>query len=257
MQEIDTFTPSRRRFLERILTVSVVAVAAPSIVLGRLVPSLRVLDGVLAGRYRIDLNDARFAALAEVGGSMMLERMTGVTFRVVVTRMDASTFVAVDATCTHEGCTVNAVNPESNGRLICPCHGSQYLPDGTVVQGPAPRSLTQLETFFDGDSIVEVEIAGLVAGIDEASSGVHVGDVIVDRHARVVSLGVVLEHAADVRATMYAAGGDRVVDLERATLEAGEHQLRASVDGLAAGAYFVRISIGGRIVRTRKFVVSR
>src|SRR4030067_45602 len=27
------------------------------------------------------------------------------------------------------------------GKFICPCHGSQFQPDGTYIRGPAPRNL--------------------------------------------------------------------------------------------------------------------
>lgn len=46
---------------------------------------------------------------------------------------------ALKAECTHLGCLV-APNPLGDG-FTCPCHGSQYDRDGTVVRGPAPRAL--------------------------------------------------------------------------------------------------------------------
>ena len=43
--------------------------------------------------------------------------------------------------CTHLGCKIN----ESNGNtLVCPCHGSQYAFDGTVIKGPAGKALKSL-----------------------------------------------------------------------------------------------------------------
>jgi cytochrome b6-f complex iron-sulfur subunit len=41
--------------------------------------------------------------------------------------------------CTHRGCTVNW-HAEQN-RFVCPCHGSQFDPQGRVVQGPARKAL--------------------------------------------------------------------------------------------------------------------
>ena len=49
--------------------------------------------------------------------------------------------VALDLTCPHLGCTVNAT---SEG-FACPCHGSRFKSDGQVVAGPAPRGLKRLE----------------------------------------------------------------------------------------------------------------
>lgn len=47
------------------------------------------------------------------------------------------------ARCPHLGCLVgwDAVR----GRLVCPCHGSEYDLAGQVLAGPAPRPLERLE----------------------------------------------------------------------------------------------------------------
>jgi cytochrome b6-f complex iron-sulfur subunit len=45
----------------------------------------------------------------------------------------------LNAVCTHLGCVVPW--SAANNKFICPCHGSQYSPDGTVVRGPAPLPL--------------------------------------------------------------------------------------------------------------------
>ena len=53
---------------------------------------------------------------------------------------------ALRAECTHLGCLV-AANPLGDG-FTCPCHGSKYARDGTVLRGPAPSNLrlARLET---------------------------------------------------------------------------------------------------------------
>jgi thiosulfate dehydrogenase (quinone) large subunit len=52
-------------------------------------------------------------------------------------------FVAYDAVCPHEGCTV-AYQPTAN-LIVCPCHGSEFeVANGDVVRGPAPHGLTAL-----------------------------------------------------------------------------------------------------------------
>ena len=48
-------------------------------------------------------------------------------------------FYAVSAVCTHLGC-ITQWKPDAN-LIECPCHGSKFKSDGTVVEGPAPRSL--------------------------------------------------------------------------------------------------------------------
>ncbi len=52
----------------------------------------------------------------------------------------ANGFLAVSTTCPHLGCTVEST-PEG---FVCPCHISRFDQDGTLLQGPATRSLTVL-----------------------------------------------------------------------------------------------------------------
>lgn len=56
---------------------------------------------------------------------------------------------ALDLTCTHLGCRVNATE---NG-FTCPCHGSRFDPDGAVLTGPATRPLRGLACLEDGERI--------------------------------------------------------------------------------------------------------
>jgi cytochrome b6-f complex iron-sulfur subunit len=49
-------------------------------------------------------------------------------------------FSALSLVCPHLGCTVNMT---SDG-FTCPCHGSRFLPDGSLRNGPASHPLTVL-----------------------------------------------------------------------------------------------------------------
>jgi Rieske Fe-S protein len=70
----------------------------------------------------------------------------------VVTQPKAGEFKVFSATCTHMGCTVNQI---ANGRIDCPCHGSEYsITDGAVLAGPAPKPLPAKPFKITGDSIV-------------------------------------------------------------------------------------------------------
>jgi Rieske Fe-S protein len=52
---------------------------------------------------------------------------------VAAKRTGAATFEAFDMRCTHQGCLVNIT---SDQRFLCPCHGSRFANDGSVVNGP-------------------------------------------------------------------------------------------------------------------------
>jgi Rieske Fe-S protein len=49
------------------------------------------------------------------------------------------------ANCTHLGCVVHWNSVEQC--WDCPCHGSQFAPDGTALNGPAVSSLAKLDEF--------------------------------------------------------------------------------------------------------------
>jgi Rieske Fe-S protein len=81
-------------------------------------------------------------ALGSVGGAALVESVAGVF---LLSRTGDQSFTAVDATCTHEGCTVNGIDGTT---YVCPCHGSRYDRNGRVVNGPATASLRQYPTSF-------------------------------------------------------------------------------------------------------------
>ncbi len=64
-------------------------------------------------------------------------------------------FYAVSAVCTHLGC-ITQWKPEAN-QIACPCHGSKFQPDGTKIEGPAPRPLPHFAITLtaDGELLVD------------------------------------------------------------------------------------------------------
>ncbi|MGI6852741.1 FAD-dependent oxidoreductase [Mesorhizobium sp. 1B3] len=62
--------------------------------------------------------------------------------KVAVWRDDAGRLHAVSATCTHKGCTVTWNNADRT--WDCPCHGSIFAADGSVIHGPARKPLASV-----------------------------------------------------------------------------------------------------------------
>ncbi len=52
---------------------------------------------------------------------------------------DAKNVLAVNITCTHNGCDVKW--KASDKAFVCPCHDAKYAADGVVLQGPANKPL--------------------------------------------------------------------------------------------------------------------
>ena len=51
--------------------------------------------------------------------------------------------LAFSPVCTHLGCAFHWDAGKSD--FLCPCHGSEFALDGTVLSGPAPRPLDRFE----------------------------------------------------------------------------------------------------------------
>ena len=72
----------------------------------------------------------------------------------LVSRTSATAFMAVDAICSHESCTVTSAD---GNVYVCPCHGSRYSRTGQVLEGPAKASLRQFATAF-ADGVVTIGV---------------------------------------------------------------------------------------------------
>jgi Rieske Fe-S protein len=97
----------------------------------------------------------KFPKLQQVGGGVTVGTEAGTPFAVVRTALDAA--VAVNAVCTHEGCT--AVYDATGMDLRCACHGSQFALSGAVMKGPAVRPLTPLYTATVGAAGITVALS--------------------------------------------------------------------------------------------------
>jgi Rieske Fe-S protein len=91
-----------------------------------------------------------FPDLMQVGGSLV-GKANGYPNPIVIAQFKQGMFAALDAICTHMNCTVSYV--ALNVELECPCHGSTYEVDGTVIGGPAPLPLTRFTATSDGTTL--------------------------------------------------------------------------------------------------------
>ena len=95
------------------------------------------------------LTFSQFPALATVGGGVTVATQNGSPFAVIRTAMTSAT--ALDAVCTHQGCT--AVYEQSERDLFCACHGSHFDLTGGVTHGPASAPLTAYPATVGSDGI--------------------------------------------------------------------------------------------------------
>jgi len=65
---------------------------------------------------------------------------------------DSSKLLAVNPTCTHNGCTVKWTS--SDKAFVCPCHDAQFGADGAVRRGPADKPLQRYTAKIENGQVL-------------------------------------------------------------------------------------------------------
>lgn len=74
--------------------------------------------------------------------------------RFYLARLPDGGFLALYQRCTHLGC--NVPWDQAQGMFICPCHNSQFTPEGALLNPPAPRPLDLFPvTIAEGEIVVD------------------------------------------------------------------------------------------------------
>lgn len=94
--------------------------------------------------FTIDLNDPEYTKLGQDGGYIYKSQ-------VIVARISAGQFIALQQICTHQGTRIEYIKSEKN--LYCPQHGSRFDTSGNVLVGPANVALKRYNTALSGNSL--------------------------------------------------------------------------------------------------------
>jgi cytochrome b6-f complex iron-sulfur subunit len=127
---------NRRGFLTRAGVVLAAAALASGCGDGDIGPPI-VSNVPPGGSIKIKVGD--FPGLATVGTVVRVGDLRAAV------RTDATTILGLSMICTHQQCTTSI----SANQFICPCHGSRYASDGTVIDGPAVNPLAHLQTSYN------------------------------------------------------------------------------------------------------------
>jgi Rieske Fe-S protein len=118
---------SRRTLFAGICGVAVAAIAPLP---ANANSAIKKLSG---GRLSVQLR--KIKELQEIGGSVRIGNVKGKP--VAITRTGASTYVAFNLLCPHQGVTVE----KSENGWKCAAHGSEFDKDGALSLGPATSDL--------------------------------------------------------------------------------------------------------------------
>ena len=125
---------TRRTFLDRLLSVSVLgwvgAVAYPVVRYLKPLSAAGVGGPVVLNSIEADKVRQNHFAIVRAG-----------PLRLIVFDDGTGKYRALDARCTHEGCTVQYLPGDSV--VWCACHNGRFDLDGRNISGPPPRPLAR------------------------------------------------------------------------------------------------------------------
>jgi Rieske Fe-S protein len=129
---------TRRQLVRR----AAIAVCAPALARGlagcaRRISPNREVQAITTPDGRVVLTAQLAPELQQAGGAVVVH--SSCAARPVLVANTGTGFVAVQAICPHAGCELAWVAEDLQAE--CPCHGSRFAGDGTVLNPPARTSL--------------------------------------------------------------------------------------------------------------------
>lgn len=101
-------------------------------------------NGITISGNTITIAVAQVPELAAAEGFRLVQEA-----RAVVINVGNNTFRALTSVCTHQRCDLSSY---SSGRLVRPCHNSQFDNMGRVVRGPATAPLVEFPTSYNAST---------------------------------------------------------------------------------------------------------
>jgi Rieske Fe-S protein len=157
--------PSRRQFVRTFTLGSASTVVGAPWIATLLATLIGENRAVAASDGELNLRLSNFPPLLQPLGSVRVSvnpisgaYPTGDFYPIIISRGSGDDFYAVSSNCTHRGCVVSPFNGSVIG---CPCHGSEFWMDGSLMKGPAGTPLLSYAINFDGVNTLKITVPGL------------------------------------------------------------------------------------------------
>jgi len=136
---------SRRDFINIVWGTAGAAAVGELSLVGLRFLSPRSVEGEFGGTFNLgDFNQYPTGTVTPVEAG-----------RFYLVRLEDGGFLAIYRRCTHLGCAVPF--DQATQQFVCPCHGSEFTVDGTVLNPPAsrPLDLFSLTITEEGEIVVD------------------------------------------------------------------------------------------------------
>ena len=252
---------SRRSFLKKMLTATVLTATIPHLVLGQTVPELKIKDNQLLGLFHIKLSD--YPGLKTLWGSVRIrvQALDGSHKNIIICHVPKDQFIkeytAVWEICTHMGYQISLLHPDLH-IFICPHQGSQFFADGTYKSGPANHK--DLEkypvTYTDGDDLF-VEIYYYVGVEDEIGTLAYLNQNAPNPCSTTTLISYGVEKPANVELALYNISGEKVLTAINSFHYEGHYKFNLNVSEMPQGNYFYLLTIDGKRSIAKKMVIGK
>ena len=244
---------NRRNFLEKALGATMAAAVAPAL--------LKATDAIAGGSAEpmgslvLNLAETKFAKLKNVDGSLIYTPPAPNTARkMVITRVDASTFSVVSSVCTHLGCQVDPYDATTQ-RIICGCHGSRFDVNGVVKQGPAATALKKYQSEYDSTANT-LTITDAVLDVSPSNgTPLALNQNYPNPFSGTTAISFEIPSSANISLIIADINGNEVATLHNGVLASGKHELQFNGSALPIGTYFYKLSTpNGTLVKQMEIV---
>jgi Rieske Fe-S protein len=255
---------TRRSFLKKMLAATITTVALPHVAIGRSEPDLKSDGRQILGRYLMKLSE--YPVLSDPWGSVRIDvlDMEGYYQTVIITNIPEEErhkygnnhFTCVSVICPHEGAEVYDLHQELHV-FICSKHGTIFDADGTYIEGPASDDLEPFRTFYEGGDELYIEFPFYQdVSVKEQSKGLaYLSRNYPNPCTSHTQFDYGIEMPGRVEFDLYESIGNKIKSLKSELLTAGHYNLTVDVSQLAAGTYFVRMTLDGEPAAVRRITV--
>lgn len=156
----DPGPPTRRSWVKQIMLGSAAALCGSTGWRGHL---LAEISPATPASDIIPIRLSEFPGLLDGSTPSIQLQLSALGEVIMITRAPFSgELFVIDSKCTHRGCIVGKW--DLNSDIVCPCHGSNYRMDGSLIWGAAGPSQPPLRSYnftYDGLDLLKIEVPGL------------------------------------------------------------------------------------------------